>query len=441
MCRRIGKGAEHASQSADPYARPSGDPVMDDNTPVGASRDPSTSAVPPLGIAAFCETQGFAAVVAQMSTDRRMGGARVAAQMGGFSAAIELYRKSPTPNLIFVESQADDAQLFACLEALAEVCLTKTKVVVVGHRNDVALYRELIHRGISDYLVFPLEAMALVSTVARLYRDVGSQKIGRICAFLGASGGAGSSSMAHNTAWAIASGLHTDVLLADLDFPFGTVGLNFNLEASQGILDVIRTSERLDAVLLERLVVKRGDRLSLLTPPLALDGAYDLGENEFERLIDLARGRAGITILDLPHMWTSTVRRLLLDADEVVITATPDLAGMRNTKAMAEFLKAARPHDGPPRLVLNQIGVPRRPQIKVPAFAAAVDLAVGMCVPFEPTLFGTAANNGQMIEEVSARHRVAKCFAEFGQALAGGKGSAPARTGMGSRVLRLFRKG
>ena len=40
-------------------------------------------------------------------------------------------------------------------------------------------------------------------------------------------------------------------------------------------------------------------------------------------------------------------------------------------------------------------------------------------IPFDPQIFGTAANNGQMIAEVSAGHRAAETFRSLAQALTG----------------------
>ena len=97
----------------------------------------------------------------------------------------------------------------------------------------------------------------------------------------------------------------------------------------------------------------------------------------------------------------------MINADEIVIVASPDLANLRNTKNMLDMLRAARAHDGHPKLIMNCVGIPKRPEISVADFAKAVDLAPAGIIAFEPKLFGTAANNGQMIAEVDAAGRIA----------------------------------
>ena len=54
---------------------------------------------------------------------------------------------------------------------------------------------------------------------------------------------------------------------------------------------------------------------------------------------------------------------MLTQADEVVITAVPDLANLRNAKNIVDMLKKIRPNDTPPQLILNQVGMPKRPEI------------------------------------------------------------------------------
>ena len=93
--------------------------------------------------------------------------------------------------------------------------------------------------------------------------------------------------------------------------------------------------------------------------------------------------------------------------------AAPDLANLRNAKNMVDLLKASRPNDHRPFYCLNQVGVPKRPEITPGDFAKALEDEPVAVIPFEPQLFGTAANNGQMIAEVSASHKTAEMFRQL----------------------------
>jgi pilus assembly protein CpaE len=88
-------------------------------------------------------------------------------------------------------------------------------VVVIGPINGILLYRELMRRGVSEYLIAPAAPLQL-------------------------------SSICHNVAWSISEHVDTKVTIADLDLPFGTAALNFNHDPVQSIPDVLTSPGRRD---------------------------------------------------------------------------------------------------------------------------------------------------------------------------------------------------
>ena len=374
--------------------------------------------VPRISLQAFCESAEIAQVIGGATADRRMEKAHAKLHMGGTPAAVEAFRNAPTPNVIVLESNADRDELIASLEALAEFCDAGTKVIVAGHVNDITLYRDLIARGVSDYLVWPFSVLDFISAIAGLY-NASAQPLGKVVAVMGVKGGAGASTVAHNLAFAAARDLHLQTVIADMDLGFGTTGLDFNQDPPQGIGEAVFAPDRLDANLLDRLLSRCTDRLSILAAPATLDKLYDFPETAFDLLVDLLRASTPCVVLDIPHLWTAWARRMLVGADEVVLVAAPDLASLRNAKGLVDTLRAARPHDAPPRLVMNGVGMPKRPEIAIPDFCKAVNLPADATVAFEPKLFGTAANNGQMIVEVEASHKIAATFAELARTVTG----------------------
>ena len=63
------------------------------------------------------------------------------------------------------------------------------------------------------------------------------------------------------------------------------------------------------------------------------------------------------------------------------------------------------------------MGAPGRPEIPVKEFAKALGAEPALVLPFDPKLFGQAANNGQMIFEVNAKAKAAEGLAQFTQLL------------------------
>jgi pilus assembly protein CpaE len=380
---------------------------------------PHERPVPRISIHAFCEYPDTGAAMQRAGGDRRLSKAHLQVQLGGINAALEHYTGQITPNLLIVETKLNGEEALAELDRLAEVCDPATKVIVVGRVNDVELYRELMRRGASEYLVAPLSPLQLIEVISGLYLDPGASPIGRVVAVIGARGGCGSSTLSHNIGWCIAEELHINTTIVDLDLPFGTVGLDFNDEASQGVSDALSAPERLDDVLLDRLLLKRGDHLSLFTAPAALERDYDAVPESYEAVIDAVRQTTPCVILDLPHGWQPWIRATLLAADDVVIVATPDLTSLRNAKNIIELVKNARPNDTPPRLVINQVGMPKRPEIPSKDFAETMGVDPSAIIAFDPALFGQAANNGQMVIELSPKAPVSEALRRLCRVITG----------------------
>jgi pilus assembly protein CpaE len=380
---------------------------------------PHERPVPRISIHAFCEFPDTGTALQRAGADRRLSKAHLQVQLGGIAAAVEHYAGQVTPNLLIVETRLTGAEALGELDSLAEVCDPATKVIVVGRVNDVSLYRELMRRGASEYLVAPLAPLQLIEVIAGLYTDRHSAPIGKVVAFLGARGGAGSSTLSHNIAWCVAEEMHIETTIIDLDLPFGTCGLDFNDESGQGVSDALSAPERLDDVLLDRLLLKRGDHLSLFTAPAALERDYDAVPEAYEAVIDAVRQSCPCVILDLPHGWNPWIRNCLTAADEIVVVATPDLTALRNAKNLIEIIKNARPNDQAPRLVLNQVGQPKRPEIPPKDFAETMGLEPTAVLAFDPALFGTAANNGQMLLEVQPRAPISESLRRLAGTLTG----------------------
>jgi pilus assembly protein CpaE len=409
-----------------PQEQPDAAPVADDYI----------APAPRVSVQAFCETAETAAAVQAASEDRRLGKAHLTVKMGGVATAIETYLSVPTPNVIILETEGS-SDILAGLDELATVCDPGTRVVVIGTPHDTAPYRELVRRGVSDYVIGPVIPLDVVRSICSLFSASEAVALGRIIAIVGAKGGVGASTVAHNVAWAVARDLALDSVVIDLDLAFGTASLDYNQDPLQGIANAVFSAERLDTTVMERLLAKCTDHLSLLAAPASLDRVYDFGAEAFDSIFDTLRLTTPCIVLDVPHQWSGWTKRILAGADDILIVAEPDLANLRNTKNMLSTLKSARPNDRPPLYCLNQVRMPKRPEIDARGFTKTIETAPIASIPFDSRLFGTAANNGQMIAEISANHRTTKMFLQIAQQLTGrGETKRP----RGSFLSPIFRK-
>ena len=373
--------------------------------------------IPRISIQAFCENAATAELVQITAEDRRLAKAHVSVHMGGIEAAVAHYQQSPTPNLIIIECSLPRDQIIAELDRLSESCDPGTKVIAMGHVNDVVLYRDLLKRGVSEYLVEPVPPLELMEAISNIYNNPETEPVGHVYAFVGSKGGVGSSTICHNVAWSLSDTIKASVVIADFDLAFGTTGLDFNQDPVQGIADALSSPDRLDEVLLDRLLTKCSEHLSIFAAPVVLDRDYDMSPEGCDQVIDVVRQNVPYLAVDLPHTWSTWTKSILLQADEVVITATPDLANLRNAKNIVDLLQHSRRNDNKPHLVMNMVNMPKRPEISVQEFEAALNLEATSVIEFDSEGFGQAANNGQMIEEVNAKAKATVAFREIAMAI------------------------
>ena len=385
----------------------------------GSSDSGGDRLIPRISIHAFCMRTPLLGLMRTITRDRRMKSVTMEVFEGGVQAAIDHYVNETTPNLLILEGSGEPRQLLADLDALAGHCDENVRVVVIGQTNDIRFYRELMRRGVSEYLVAPIDPVHLIRSISQLFTDPDAPFIGKTLAVTGVKGGVGASSIAHNLAWALSERVKTNATLVDLDLNFGTTGLDFNHDATATIADALMSPDRFDEAVMGRLVSKVTDRLSLFTAPATLDRTYNLDPDTYVRVLDQIRSSVPFVVLDMPQIWSDWFKSTLIGADEIVVVAAPDLASLRNGKNMIDFLRSARPNDNPPKLVLNMVGLPKRPEIPAKDFGQAIGIEPSMVMPFDAQLFGTAANNGQMIFDVAPESKCAQALDQLAVALSG----------------------
>jgi pilus assembly protein CpaE len=414
----------------DPFQPAPPQPLLSD---LGGARE-ADQPIPRIKIHAACDRRDVARAVQVSAGDRRMAKAQISIEMGGVDAAIARLTNEPSPDLLILDTAFHGVEMLRALERLAEVVEPKCKVMIIGGSNDIALYRRLMQVGVSEYLVAPLDPLHLIRSIGALYADPDKPFAGRVAAFLGARGGVGSSTVAHNVAWSISEQQGSNVTLVDLDLPFGTAALDFNQEPPQSILEALAAAEKVDEMFLDRVVSRPTERLMLFSAPARLEKALDMDANAVATVLDKVRRTGPNVVLDLPHTWTSWMNQTVLSADDLVIVATPDLSSLRNTKNLVEFAVRSRPNDAPPMIVLNMVGMPKRPEISAKDFADHVGAPVVAEIPFDPAGFGAAANNGEMLMELNTASKAAPLITALASRLTGRTIQAPKRAGLLDKI-------
>ena len=309
------------------------------STPAEASEPPKPFAarererftvrpLPALTIHATWDRPEIGALLAAFAADRHVTRADITIERGGLDGAASRLGAQPDPDLYIIDTTLAAEDILAGLTRFAPAIARGAKVVIIGDINDITLLRELATRGVS-YVMLPLRPEELVNKVCRLYASFDKA---RVIAVVGARGGVGASTLAHNLAWSIAERQQASTALVDLDLAFGSAAFQLGEAPAHSIADALAAGEQLDDDLLEQLIVKRGRKLRLLAAPATVALDVDLDPQTLDAMLKQVRRAASFVVLDLPHRWNAWVKHAILQADEVVIVAAPDLASLRNAK-------------------------------------------------------------------------------------------------------------
>ena len=366
-----------------------------------------------LTIDVFCHAEQTSSAAKALAEQRAFARCKIAVRDGGLARAVTHYADHPSPHLIIVEDDGDTDMLQSRLDSLAQVVEPGRKLIVVGAINDISVYRRIVSLGVTDYLVSPLSLEGMTDAIERAAHDPKGPEKCKFIAVTGARGGVGASTIAHNMAWAAAKRLNIRTILADMDLTFGTAGLAFNQDPRTAFGEAFGDPERIDVTLLERYMAGDDDNLQILSTPGALRQYDSIDEESVEKAIDLCRQMAKLVIVDVPHVWTDWSEALLTSADETVLVLAPDIANIREARNLLDFLNGKRGDSKQVKVVINKSDIAKRTRLLPKDISNTLGIQPVAAIPFDPTTFIEAANDGKMIGERFKSHKLIGVFTDL----------------------------
>jgi pilus assembly protein CpaE len=373
-------------------------------------------------------------VIAQALRDANLPGAKIVD--GGIAAALKQSELMPRFLLVDVSTSSTPVQDVAALAAVME---PGTKLIVIGAANDVALYRDLLGVGASDYLVKPLDSLLLH---AALTEGVGGKvgqapaKLGRVIAFVGARGGVGATMLAVNTAYLLSHDRRQRTALVDLDLHFGTAALSLDIEPGRGLRDALEKPGRIDSLFLERAMAKIDERLFVLGCEEPLREHPTIDPTALDIVLGDLRQNFSWVVLDMPRAFVASQANAFAMVTDLMLVCDLSLSGIRDTMRFLDFVKDSAPHM---RLKLAAGGPDgSRPKIARAEFEKSIARKLDYEIPFEAKTVAAGANSGKPLSAVGRGGKLVKTLRQLASDLSGAddKKPEPASTGFLSRWIR-----
>ena len=351
---------------------------------------------------------------------------------GGVDDAIAFLLKAERgPQRLLVDISGSQGPLDD-LDRLADACDPSVQVYVVGDRNDVGLYRNLLQRGVRDYLVKPLNPELLKRTLEE--ESPRQSRHGKIIAVGGTRGGVGASSVAAQLARRLAEETgRRRVAFVDLDVYGGSGPAMLGLAGGDALLQVMESGEQFDPQALDRTLLTKDERLYVLASELPYHDVFRPEEGVLGNLLDSLAQLFHYIVLDVPFRGGPLVTEALEHSNIVCIVTDFSIYSARSLGRMAQMVQD-RPR--PPTLYAIS-NCPRsndKENVPQSEFNKTVVVPIALHIPYDARGPLRAENLG---EPLSERSEFAKAIAQLSGLLTGGASvTTPSERGLFARLVK-----
>ncbi|MCE2926163.1 MAG: AAA family ATPase [Rickettsiales bacterium] len=341
----------------------------------------------------------------------------------GFANAIRaLALRSSSPDYILVDVGGASHDVLPALDNFATYCDAHVRVVVVGQTNDIHFYRELKQRGVIEYFAYPVSPQdilaVLVSKQTAQPIAEPSGKQGVVISCMSAASGDGGSTLAMNLAYALASRYNQPTVLVDLDYQFGLVAKNLDLNAPFGMREVLEHPERgLDELLVSKMLVSYKDRLSIIAAPSELRILPAIRSEIIRTLISILRRKFKFIVIDLPHLWTDWTGATISYSDHTVLTAQLWLRSLTHATRLAGAWQAAGVNLDHTSLVINRSGAKYKEAVSSSDFERIYRRPIAAVLHNDVKAISQAENNAQTLFEIEQSTLLKQQIMEFAESL------------------------
>ncbi len=272
-------------------------------------------------------------------------------------------------------------------------------LIALSAQSDADFVLDAMRAGFAEYLKSPLNSDQLSDSLLRLQRRWGvarSAKPGHVLAFLGARGGAGTTTLVVHLSTFLAQLCGKKVLIVDQHRQLGHVGLYVGLPTAEyHFYDLARNIERVDATLLSGFVVHDVNGVDVLPGPEGLYGFTDVPLSSIQQTIRYLRGCYDYVVIDCCQGVGNANEATIAECDQLYLVATPDVPALRD---LSRYVDNLLQYDFPPgkvNVVINRFR--SQGEVTLDGIAKAVRLPVALTVPNSSTELITAMNTGKPV--------------------------------------------
>jgi len=332
-------------------------------------------------------------IIAKVITDMNIAYAEI--KQGTVEDTIEFLKNNKTPRILIID--VSDSELpIGDIKRIKEYCTPNVEIIVIGIRNEVGLFRDLIGLGARDYLAKPLNHSLLCRSINVANGVVTEfvEKTGKMISVLSSVGGAGSTTVTANIAWILANKNFKRTLVMDVDFQFGVINLTLDMKVENAYLDILESPEKIDEYFIETILKKYNQRLYYLGGLVDLLRGVNVDLKTFDVFVTFVKKQFNYVLVDIPRNITGISEVCFSKSDSFIIMVEMSVASAQNTLRLLELLNTNQP--GKKVIVAaNKIGLSSVGALSRESFEKVINKKIDYIIPYEENTVLATANIGQ----------------------------------------------
>ena len=322
--------------------------------------------------------------------------------------------------LCIINVDSDRELAMETAASLQQLLGDRVLLIALSSKSNPGLILDAMRSGYAEYLSGPLNCDEFGDSLLRLRRRwaVGrTAKSGSVLAFLGARGGAGTTTLVIHLSTFLGQLCGKKVLVVDQHRQLGHVGLYLGLPVAEyHFYDLARNVDRIDADLLNGFVVHEVNGVDVLPGPEGLYGLTDVPLSSIQQTIRYLRGSYEYVVIDCCQGVGNANEATITECDQIYLVATPDVPGLRD---LSRYVDRLLQYDLPPgkvNVVINRFR--SKGEVTLEEIAKAIRLPVAVTIPNSSEELIKAMNTGKPVPPGS-RSDFAKQMRKWATTLAG----------------------
>jgi pilus assembly protein CpaE len=282
--------------------------------------------------------------------------------------------------------------------SLQQLLGPKALPIAVSKKSSSNLVIDAMRAGCMEYLNKPIEAEQLSQALIRLrmrWKSPNSDEpTGQLLGFLGARGGAGTTTIVVHLASFLVQLCGKKTLIIDQQRQLGHVALYMGLPAPKyHFYDLVRNVARLDHDLLRGFVMRASNGVDVIPAPDQLFALTDATVDDVHQTLKFLRGIYEFILVDCPHGLGRHNVATIDDSDKVFVVATPDVPALHDLSCYVDRLMQYNFPPGKLNVVINRFR--SKGEVKLEAISKAIRQPVGVTIPNNANELITAMNSGK----------------------------------------------